>query len=242
MQKPEAVVPPPACFLPCPILPASAQRHAPAGADSIRPPHPHPFRGTVKTVPYSRCEFPHVPVGAGLDPPAVLPVLFAERSRPFPTADANFRTSLVGRGLAPAAISRTDHKCAARPEAGLAHGNNQGERSPQITEDGNPKGRAALCKALPVGVPFFRFFPHERKESAPGGMDTPPNPAGATRAARRPGTGKRHPSKTRGTVKTVPYGPMRNSTCPRRAGACPRRDFPHRSQLRGTAGGRERAR
>jgi len=51
-------------------------------------------------------------------------------------------------------------------------------------------------------VPFFRLFPHERKESAPGGMDKPPNPAGATRAARRPGRDE----DTGGTVKTVPYG------------------------------------
>ena len=36
---------------------------------------------------------------------------------------AKFRASSVGRGLAPAAISRIDHNCAARPEAGLAHGN-----------------------------------------------------------------------------------------------------------------------
>jgi hypothetical protein len=99
------------------------------------------------------------------------------------------------RKTTPDAISRKDHNCAARPEAGNAHGNNQGERSPQITEDGIPKGRAALCKALPFGVPFFRFFPHERKESAPGGTDKPPNPAGPPRAARRPGRGKRHPPR-----------------------------------------------
>jgi hypothetical protein len=33
-----------------------------------------------------------VPVGAGLDPPAVTPSFFAERSRPFPTADAKFHS------------------------------------------------------------------------------------------------------------------------------------------------------
>jgi len=95
---------------------ASRDPYAPAtwvasvGADIIRPPD-------VPITPI-RCA-----VGAGLDPPAVTPSFFAERSRPFPTADANFRTSLVGRGLAPAAISHIDHKCAARPEAGNAHGN-----------------------------------------------------------------------------------------------------------------------
>jgi hypothetical protein len=41
-------------------------------------------------------------------------------------------------------------------------------------------------------------------------MDKITNPAEVTRAARRPGTGKRRPQKGRGTVKTVPYGaPMR---------------------------------
>ena len=99
-------------------------------------------------------------------------------------------------------------------------------------------------------MPFFRFFPHERKESAPGGTDKPANPTGAPRAARRPGTGKRHPRKRPrrgqapalrgrvkfhtvphigqgygGTVLTVPYGRVRNSTRSRRAGACPRRDL-----------------
>jgi hypothetical protein len=98
-------------------------------------------------------------------------------------------------------------------------------------------GRAAPC--FPGGIRRLvrpsggRFFPHERKESAPGGMDKPANPTRVTRAACRPGTKKRNPSKGRGgriisalrgqaefhsvshigwgrgyggTVKTVPYG------------------------------------
>jgi hypothetical protein len=75
-----------------------------------------------------------VPVGAGLDPPAVTPSFFAERSRPFPTGQCEIPCVPVGRGLAPAAISHTYNKCAARPEAGLAHGNQQGERGLQISE------------------------------------------------------------------------------------------------------------
>jgi DNA-binding protein HU-beta len=53
--------------------------------------------------PAGQCEIPHVPVGVGLDPPAVPlsnPRNGQDRSL---RANANFRTSLVGRGLAPAA-------------------------------------------------------------------------------------------------------------------------------------------
>jgi hypothetical protein len=81
-------------------------------------------------------------------------------------------------------------------------------------------------------VPFFRFFPHERKESAPGGTDKPANPAGVTRAARRPGRGKRHripradtirPCRALSNVHPVGNGLDRsaNGTGIRRAGQDP---------------------
>jgi basic membrane protein A len=82
-------------------------------------------------------------IGVDVDQHYIDPcIITAERSRPFPTGQCEIpRTphgrignpplqngawmgmSIVGRGLAPAAISHIDHNCAARPEAGNAHGN-----------------------------------------------------------------------------------------------------------------------
>jgi hypothetical protein len=52
------------------------------------------------------------------------------------------------------------------------------------------QNRGTVKKALPFGVPFFRFFPHERKESAPGGTDKPTNPARPTLGGSPPRQGK----------------------------------------------------
>jgi desulfoferrodoxin len=52
-------------------------------------------------------------------------------------------------------------------------------------------------------VPFFRFFPHERKESAPGGTDKPANHRQATPGGPPPRQGKTIPREGERVTVTV---------------------------------------
>jgi hypothetical protein len=163
----------------------------------------------------------------------------AERSRPFPTG-ANHVVGHTNHGThrrmhTPTFPNRCD--CAARPEAGNAHGNQQGQRGLLVSEDGNPKERAALCKALPVGVPFFRLFPHERKESAPGGMDKITNTTG--HPGRPAAPVQENDNRQKAAERSRPFPTMR------RIGACGNaersRPFPTMRRI-GACGNAERSR
>jgi hypothetical protein len=187
-----------------------ARRFVPrsVGADSIRP-----------RIPSSL-----VPVGAGLDPPAVTPSFFAERSRPFPTGQCEIPRVptggyypplwcgvLVGRGLAPAAISRTQITIA-------RHGRRPGSRTVICKANAARRFRrmgfqreGRLCKKpFPLACLSSDSFRTSGKNRPPEGRTSrriPPGHPGRPAAPARKTTPAKNPAERSRPFPTPPGTP-----------------------------------
>jgi hypothetical protein len=117
------------------------------------------------------------------------------------------------------------------PSAIARHGRRPGTRTvmgkaricPQITEDGIPKGRAALCKKpFPLACLSSDSFRTSGKNRPPEGRTSRRIPPGHPGRLAAPAQENNNRQKGRGTVKTVPYGATNRRFGNIAAGASPR--------------------